>query len=88
LLSGRHQTPRDKFGSAFIESRLSPADAVLAMRTAVRLRVWLAAGAANMRRSFDGLARQAQKVLGRDPSRSTSLAECRMCPVIPALLQA
>jgi len=31
------------------------------------LRVWLAAGATDMRRGFDGLARQVQQVLGQDP---------------------
>ena len=30
-------------------------------------RVWLAAGATDMRRGFDGLARQVQHVLGHDP---------------------
>ena len=30
-------------------------------------RVWLAAGATDMRRGFDGLARQVQHVLGQDP---------------------
>jgi transposase len=30
-------------------------------------RVWLVAGATDMRRGFDGLARQVQHVLGRDP---------------------
>ena len=30
-------------------------------------RVWLAAGATDMRRGFDGLARQVQEVLGHDP---------------------
>lgn len=30
-------------------------------------RVWLAAGATDMRRGFDGLARQVQQVLGQDP---------------------
>ncbi|MBV9538222.1 MAG: IS66 family insertion sequence element accessory protein TnpB [Acidisphaera sp.] len=30
-------------------------------------RVWLAASATDMRRGFDGLARQVQQVLGRDP---------------------
>jgi transposase len=30
-------------------------------------RVWLAAGASDMRRGFDGLARQVQQVLGQDP---------------------
>lgn len=29
--------------------------------------VWLAAGATDMRRGFDGLARQVQEALGRDP---------------------
>ena len=31
------------------------------------VRVWLAAGATDMRRGFDGLARQVQQVLGQDP---------------------
>ena len=31
------------------------------------VRVWLAAGASDMRRGFDGLARLVQEVLGRDP---------------------
>jgi transposase len=30
-------------------------------------RVWLAAGATDMRRGFDGLSRQVQEVLGHDP---------------------
>ena len=30
-------------------------------------RVWLAAGATDMRRGFDGLSRQVQQVLGQDP---------------------
>ncbi len=30
-------------------------------------RVWLAAGTTDMRRGFDGLARQVQQVLGQDP---------------------
>ena len=30
-------------------------------------RVWLAAGATDMRKGFDGLAMQAQSVLGKDP---------------------
>lgn len=30
-------------------------------------RVWLAAGVTDMRRGFDGLARQVQQVLGQDP---------------------
>jgi hypothetical protein len=30
-------------------------------------RVWLAAGATDMRRGFDGLARQVQEALGQDP---------------------
>ena len=30
-------------------------------------RVWLAAGPTDMRRGFDGLARQVQHVLGQDP---------------------
>lgn len=30
-------------------------------------RVWLAAGATDMRRGFDGLARQVQHTLGQDP---------------------
>ena len=30
-------------------------------------RVWLAAGATDMRRGFDGLARQVQQALGQDP---------------------
>ena len=30
-------------------------------------RVWLAAGATDMRRGFDGLSRQVQQVLGHDP---------------------
>jgi transposase len=30
-------------------------------------RVWLAAGATDMRRGFDGLARQVQQALGHDP---------------------
>lgn len=30
-------------------------------------RVWLAAGATDMRRGLDGLARQVQQVLGQDP---------------------
>lgn len=30
-------------------------------------RVWLAAGTTDMRRGFDGLARQVQHVLGQDP---------------------
>lgn len=30
-------------------------------------RVWLAAGATDIRRGFDGLARQVQQVLGQDP---------------------
>jgi transposase len=30
-------------------------------------RVWLAAGARDMRRGFDGLARQVQQTLGQDP---------------------
>lgn len=30
-------------------------------------RVWLAAGATDMRRGFDGLARQVQQVLGQNP---------------------
>ena len=30
-------------------------------------RVWLAAGATDMRRGFDGLARQVQQVLNQDP---------------------
>jgi transposase len=30
-------------------------------------RVWLAAGATDMRRGFDGLARQVQQTLGQDP---------------------
>ena len=30
-------------------------------------RVWLAAGASDMRRGFDGLARQVQQTLGQDP---------------------
>ena len=30
-------------------------------------RVWLAAGHTDMRRGFDGLARQVQEVLGQDP---------------------
>ena len=34
---------------------------------AVGTRVWLAAGATDMRRGFDGLARQVQHVLGQDP---------------------
>ncbi|MBS0559473.1 MAG: IS66 family insertion sequence element accessory protein TnpB [Proteobacteria bacterium] len=33
----------------------------------VGTRVWLAAGATDMRRGFDGLARQVQQVLGQDP---------------------
>ena len=33
----------------------------------VGTRVWLAAGATDMRRGFDGLARQVQHVLGQDP---------------------
>lgn len=33
----------------------------------VGMRVWLAAGATDMRRGFDGLARQVQHVLGQDP---------------------
>jgi transposase len=33
----------------------------------VRLRVWLAAGATDMRKGFDSLAAQAQTVLGQDP---------------------
>jgi transposase len=33
----------------------------------VGARVWLAAGATDMRRGFDGLARQVQHVLGQDP---------------------
>jgi transposase len=31
------------------------------------VRVWLAAGATDMRRGFDGLARQVQEALGQDP---------------------
>ena len=31
------------------------------------VRVWLAAGATDMRRGFDGLARQVQGALGQDP---------------------
>ena len=31
------------------------------------VRVWLAAGATDMRRGFDGLTRQVQEVLGHDP---------------------
>ena len=31
------------------------------------VRVWLAAGATDMRRGFDGLSRQVQEVLGHDP---------------------
>ena len=31
------------------------------------VRVWLAAGATDMRRGFDGLARQVQEALGHDP---------------------
>ena len=31
------------------------------------VRVWLAAGATDMRRGFDGLSRQVQEVLGYDP---------------------
>ena len=31
------------------------------------VRVWLAAGASDMRRGFDGLARQVQEALGQDP---------------------
>jgi transposase len=31
------------------------------------IRVWLAAGATDMRRGFDGLARQVQQALGHDP---------------------
>ena len=30
-------------------------------------RIWLAAGTTDMRRGFDGLARQVQQVLGQDP---------------------
>lgn len=30
-------------------------------------RIWLAAGGSDMRRGFDGLARQVQQVLGHDP---------------------
>jgi transposase len=30
-------------------------------------RVWLAAGVTDMRKGFDGLAAQAQMVLGKDP---------------------
>jgi transposase len=33
----------------------------------VGMRVWLTAGATDMRRGFDGLARQVQQVLGQDP---------------------
>jgi transposase len=33
----------------------------------VGTRVWLAAGATDMRCGFDGLARQVQHVLGQDP---------------------
>jgi transposase len=33
----------------------------------VGARVWLAAGTTDMRRGFDGLARQVQQVLGQDP---------------------
>ena len=31
------------------------------------VRVWLAAGATDMRRGFDGLSRQVQEALGHDP---------------------
>ncbi|MBL6082827.1 IS66 family insertion sequence element accessory protein TnpB, partial [Belnapia sp. T18] len=31
------------------------------------VRVWLAAGPTDMRRGFDGLARQVQEALGQDP---------------------
>lgn len=31
------------------------------------VRVWLAAGSTDMRRGFDGLARQVQEALGQDP---------------------
>jgi transposase len=31
------------------------------------VRVWLAAGTTDMRRGFDGLARQMQQALGHDP---------------------
>jgi transposase len=38
---------------------------VIALPSGVR--VWLAAGATDMRRGFDGLSRQVQEVLGHDP---------------------
>jgi len=38
---------------------------VIALPSGVR--VWLAAGATDMRRGFDGLSRQVQEVLGYDP---------------------
>jgi transposase len=37
-------------------------------------RIWLAAGATDMRKGFDSLAVQAQTVLGKDPFRATSSA--------------
>ncbi len=37
-------------------------------------RIWLAAGATDMRKGFDSLAVQAQTVLGKDPFRVTCSA--------------
>ena len=49
-------------------------------------RVWLAAGATDVRKGFDSLAAQAQTVLGQDPFSDTALDIRRQVFIVrPAL---
>jgi hypothetical protein len=42
-------------------------------------RVWLAAGATDMRKGFDSLAAQARTVLGQDPFSGHVFCNCQCC---------
>ena len=44
-------------------------------------KVWLAAGATDMRRGFDGLARQIQEMLGHD--RAAAKCSCSAAELLP-----